>query len=115
MNIYELEVIAIGERVVIDKGDLSGCSDRTEDCWQEATFVVAARNVKAAVKLIFQEYESLNRNYTNTCDSIWYNPIPVSVDMDDDETSEIISCHFREPIKGNGVADAPPRYSIELK
>lgn len=115
MKIYEIEVMAIGSYWAIDKRDLSGCSDIRVDCWQEAIFVVAARNVREAVKLIYQEYESLNRNYTNTCDSIWYNPIPVSVDMDDDEKSEIISYKFREPRDGDGIADAPHRYSVELK
>ena len=114
MRIYEIEVLAIGTYTKINLSARSGCSDREVDCWQEATFKVAAENMDDAVKMVYQDYEKLNRDYTNTCDTLYYNPDPLSVWEDEGDEPEILDYHFCEPKEGDGATDAPDKYSEEF-
>lgn len=113
MGIYEIEVCAIGTYTAINPFDKSGCSDVDVDCWQEATFTVASGSIEDAVAMVYKEYEKLNRDYTNTCDTLYYNPNPLSVLEDEGDKPEILDYHFCEPKDGDGVTDAPERYSEE--
>lgn len=113
MKIYELEVMALGYYTAIDFNDRSGCSDVDVDCWQEAVFTVAAESIEEAVKLIEKEYERLNRNYTNYCVTLCYNPEPLSVEEAEGDKAEILEYSFFEPREGD-EKDAPARYSKEV-
>ena len=115
MRIYEIEVMAIGTYTVVNLYDKSGCSDREIDCWQEATFTVAAENMDDALALVYKDYEKLNRDYTNTCDTLYYNPVPLSVEEDEGADPEILDYRFNEPKDGDGATDAPERYSVEVE
>ena len=114
MWIYEIEVLAIGTYWDINLYDKSGCSDREIDCWQEATFTVAAGSMEDAVKMVYRDYEKLNKDWANTCDTIYYNPVPLSVCEDDGDEPEILDYHFCEPKEGDGATDAPDKYSEEF-
>lgn len=115
MKIYEIEVLAIGTYTVVNPYDYSGCSDVDVDCWQEATFTVAAGSIEDAVKMVYKDYERLNRDYTNYCDRLFYNPVPLSVKDDEGDKPEILDYHFCEPKDGDGATDAPERYSVEVE
>lgn len=111
MNIYEIEVLAIGTYWEINLSDKSGCSDREIDCWQEATFTVAAGSIEEAVRMIYREYEKLNRELANSCDTLYYNPVPLRVTECEGDDPEILDARFSEPKDGDGATDAPERYS----
>lgn len=111
MRTYEIEVLAIGTYWDINLSDKSGCSDREIDCWQEATFTVAAGSMEDAVKMVYREYEKLNREWTNTCDALYYNPVPLLVTECEGDDPEILDARFSEPKDGDGATDAPERYS----
>ena len=113
--IYSIEVLAIGTYTKIDFRDKSGCSDVDVDCWQEATFKVAAENLDDAVAMVYKDYERLNRDYTNTCDTLYYNPVPLSECEDDGDEPEILDYHFCEPKDGDGAKEGPRRYSKEVE
>ena len=115
MNIYELEVCAIGTYTAVNPYDHSGCSDRQFDCWQEAVLTVAAESIEDAVKMIYEQYERLNRDYSNSCDTLYYTPVPLSVKEDEGDKPEILDYHFCEPKDGDGATDAPERYSVEVE
>ena len=115
MNIYELEVLAIGTYWDINLNDKSGCSDKEFDCWQEATITVAAESIEDAVKIVYKDYEKLNRDYTNYCETLYYNPVPLSVKEDEGGEPEILDYHFCKPKDGDGATDAPERYSVEVE
>ena len=112
MNIYEIEVMACGSYCVVNLNDRSGCSDIEKDCWQEAWFRVAAESVQSALRLVYNEYEKLNKDYTNSCDSLYYDPKSVKMEEYDwdDEGEEVLDYHFKEPVDG---AKIPRRYSEE--
>jgi hypothetical protein len=114
MRIYEIEVCAIGTYTAVNPFDKSGCSDVDVDCWQEATFTVAAESIEDAVAMVYKDYERLNRDYTNTCDTLYYNPAPLSVGECEGCEPEILDYHFNVPKDGDGATDAPERYSIEV-
>lgn len=114
MNIYEIEVLAIGTYTAVNPFDKSGCSDVDVDCWQEATFKVAAEDLKSALGLISLEYDKLNRDWTVSCDTLYYDPDTVVKEEDDGDGEEILDYHFCEPKDGDGATDAPSRYSIEV-
>ncbi len=115
MKIYEIEVLAIGTYIKINKNDRSGCSDVETDCWQEALFTVAAESIDEAAKLVYREYENLNGWWTNSCDRLFYDPATVTVEDDDsDDPAEIINYYFKEPKDGDGLKDAPIRYCKEV-
>lgn len=114
MNIYKLEVVAIGAYTKINLSDRSGCSDVEVDCWQEAEFTVAAEDLESALGLIHLNYEKLNRDWANSCDTLYYDPESVSVEEDDADGEEILDYHFCVPKDGDGATDAPSRYSIEV-
>lgn len=112
--IYKLEVLAIGAYTKINLSDKSGCSDREFDCWQEAEFTVAAEDLESALGLIHLNYEKLNRDWANSCDTLYFDPDSVNVEDDDADGEEILDYHFHEPKDGDGATDAPSRYSIEV-
>lgn len=112
--IYSIELLAIGTYTKIDLSDKSGCSDVDVDCWQEATFKVAAEDLASALRLIFLEYDKLNRDWTVSCDTLYYDPDTVVEEEDDSDGEEILDYHFNVPKDGYGATDAPSRYSIEV-
>lgn len=114
MGIYEIEVCAIGTYTAINPFDKSGCSDVDVDCWQEATFTVAAGSIEHAVAIVYKNYERLNRDYTNYCERLFYNPVPLSVGEVEGDKPEVLDYHFCEPKDGDGATDAPSRYSKEI-
>lgn len=113
MKIYEIEVLAIGTYWDINLHDRSGCSDVEVDCWQEATFTVAAGSIEDAVKMVYRDYEKLNKDWANSCDTLYYNPVPLSVKEDEGDKPEILDTRFSEPKDGDGATDAPDKYSEE--
>lgn len=115
MKTYEIEVCAIGTYTAVNLYDKSGCSDREIDCWQEATFTVAAENLDDAVAMVYKDYERLNRDYTNSCDTLYFNPEPLSIKEDEGDKPEILDYHYCEPKDGDGANDAPERYSVEVE
>lgn len=115
MKIYEFEVMSIGTYVIINLNDRSGCSDIEKDCWQEAVFRVAAVSFESAVWKAYIEYEKLNKAWTNSCDVLYYNPIPLSVEEDDSESGEeILDYWFKEPRDGDGALCGPKKYSKQI-
>ena len=115
MKIYEFEVMSIGTYVIINLNDRSGCSDIEKDCWQEALFRVAAESLERAASMAYEDYEKLNREYTNSCDVLYYNPVPLSVEEDDsDDGEEILGCRFCEPKTGDGATYGPKKYSKQI-
>lgn len=115
MKLYEIEVLAVGTYTAVNPYDHSGCSDVDVDCWQEATFTVAAESIEDAVKMVYKDYEKLNRDYTNYCETLYYNPVPLSVGECEGDEPEILDYHFCEPKDGDGATDAPERYSVEVE
>lgn len=115
MKLYEIEVLAIGTYWDINLYDKSGCSDREIDCWQEATFTVAAESIEDAVKMVYRDYERLNKDWANSCDTLYYNPVPMRVAECDGDEPEIQDARFSEPKDGDGATDAPERYSVEVE
>lgn len=115
MRTYEIEVCAIGTYWDIDLSDKSGCSDREIDCWQEATFTVAAGSIDDAVKMVYKDYDRLNKDWANSCDRLYYDPALLSVGEIDGDEPEILDARFSEPKDGDGATDAPERYSIEVE
>ena len=115
MNIYEIEVLAIGTYTKIDFNDRSGCSDVDRECYQEGTFDVAAESLVDALALVVRDYEKCNRDWTNSADTFYYDPISVTEREDDgDGGAEILDYHLREPRLG-ADCDAPMRYSREVE
>lgn len=113
--IYEIEVCAIGTYTAVNPFDKSGCSDVDVDCWQEAEFTVAAEDLGSALGLVYLKYESLNRDWTNTCDVLYYDPDSVKVEDDDADGEEILDYHFCVPKDGDGAKEGPRRYSKEVE
>lgn len=114
MKTYEIEVCAIGTYTAVNLYDKSGYSDVDVDCWQEATFKVAAEDLASALGLISLEYDKLNRDWTVSCDTLYYDPDTVVKEEDDGDGEEILDYHFCVPKDGDGATDAPERYSIEI-
>lgn len=116
MSIYTIDICAIGSYCVIDFNDRSGCSDVEVDCWQEALFYVAAGSIDEAARLIYREYEKLNEWWTNSCDTLYYDPKTVEIEDDDsDDPAEIVAYYFKEPRDGDGTKEGPRRYSKEVE
>ena len=111
MKSYELEVAAIGTYTIIDLSDRSGCSDVDVDCWQEVAFTVVADSIEEAVRMAYREYDKLNREYTNTCDTLYYNPNPLSEEEADEGDAEIMDARFGEP----RTDTVPLAYSKEVE
>ena len=115
MKIYELEVMSCGTYWIIDLNDKSGCSDVERDCWQEAVFTVAAESIERAAGLVLREYEKCNKEWSNSCDALYYNPNPLSVEDDEGDEEEILDYSFHFPKEGDGAEKGPLKYSKEAQ
>ena len=92
----------------------SGCYDVEYECYQEASFDVAANSLEKALELIekkFEEYQG--GTYSYTVHSVYYDP--ESVDEQDDEegaeTEEVFDWHYEDPVNGS---ELPEEYSKEI-
>lgn len=119
MKIFKIEVAAIGSYWELDVNAPygwhgSGVYDVEHECWQEATFSVAAETLEQATAMISSSYEKCNRDWSNSADAIYYDPNTIEETEDNDGGgAEIVDYHFREPKNGTDTA-VPARYSKEI-
>ena len=119
-HIYKIETCAFGTFWVQDvdcppywRG--SGCYDEEFECYQEATFEVAADTLDEALKLIGCVFEKYNPKYDYTLYSIYYDPDTVTEkDDEEDGHAEVFDYNYSEPVEGKSVK-VPERYSKEIE
>lgn len=119
MNLYKIEVCAFGSFIEPDvncppgwRG--SGCYDVEHECYQEASFDVAANDLDDALQLIAKEYEKLDRDWDIGPSSFYYDPVTVEAQEGiDDGKEEITDYVYSEPKIGSDY-DAPARYCVEI-
>ena len=119
-HIYKIETCAFGTFWVQDvdcppywRG--SGYYDEEFECYQEATFEVAADTLDEALKLIGGVFEKYNTKYDYTLYSIYYDPDTVTEkDDEEDGHAEVFDYNYSEPVEGKSVK-VPERYSKEIE
>ena len=118
-HIYKIETCAFGTFWVQDVNAPlywigSGCYDVEYECYQEATFDVAADSLNDALKMIYDSFEKLNTQYDYNLYSVYYDPNTVEEkDDEDDGNAEVFDYNFSEPVNGESV-EIPERFSKEI-
>lgn len=120
MKIYNIDTCAFGHFWVEDVNCPlywmgSGCYDEEYECYQEATFDVAADTLDEALKLIGAVFEKYNTRYDYTLDSLFYDADTVKEkDDEEDEHAEVFDYYYSEPVNGESI-EVPERYSKEIE
>ena len=120
MRIYKIDACCFGHYWEHDvkcppRWRGSGCYDVEVECYQEATFEVVAEGLAAALKLLTDQWDKLNKDWSHSADDFWYDPDTVTSREDDgDGPAEVLEYQFKEPVDGADY-DIPARYSEEVE
>lgn len=118
MKIYKINALATGYYTVPDvdcpPGWMgSGCYDVDVDCYQEATFSIAANTLEEALDLLDKKFTDFQgHNWSFNVENIYYNPYTV-VDEEDKDGGEpeILDYDYEKPVDDDKL---PTEYEHEI-